>query len=74
MLLGQRFPWGSLIAIVSPAFQRWRRALPDGAAPPDQVAQGFMTGVGHKDGRQLSGYAKLEGPKNLPQVRFEQRG
>ena len=29
--------------------------MPDGAAPPEPVAHGFMTGVGHQDGRQLSG-------------------
>jgi hypothetical protein len=58
MLLGQRFPWRLLTAIVSPALPRWRRGLPDGAAPQDQVAHSFRTGVGRKDGRQLSGSMK----------------
>jgi hypothetical protein len=33
---------------------RARHDLADGAAQPDQVAHGFMIGVGHPDGRQLS--------------------
>jgi hypothetical protein len=33
---------------------RSRRDLPDDAAQPDQVAHGFMIGVGNPDGRQLS--------------------
>ena len=33
---------------------RSRDDLPDDAAQPDQVAHGFMIGIGHPDGRQLS--------------------
>ena len=37
---------------------RARHDLPDDAAQPDQVAHGFMIGVGHPDGRQFSGPMK----------------
>jgi hypothetical protein len=33
---------------------RSRYDLPDDAAQPDQIAYGFMIGVRHPDGRQLS--------------------
>ena len=37
---------------------RSRHDLPDDAAQPDQIAHGFMIGVRHPDGRQLSGSMK----------------
>jgi hypothetical protein len=39
-----------LFAIASPALPRSRHGLQGGAAPPDQVTHGVMTGVGPKTG------------------------